>query len=195
MTEVQQAMPYTQEAVNRVLTYTIANIGRSTIASATGLTEEQILMLEMQPEFQELLAQRLEQKATESLDRDELYDSLESQALTNLHKIVARNLDPDLNLRIAMMANRAIRRSTEGPRPLDASSNQGVARLKLGKRFVEKLRRVDGTVQTQETTLEATVERVDPASIHDFLNSSDEDDTSKASGFDVASLMGAAVNA
>jgi hypothetical protein len=86
------------------------------------------------------------------LDSDFTWDALEQTALANLSKQMQRQADPELNLKVAVMANKAQRRfGANASKVLDPGN--GVARvpLSLTHRIVKRLNSTTGEQEVEET--------------------------------------------
>lgn len=86
------------------------------------------------------------------IDADFSWDSLEQQALKNLSKRMHLEQDPDFNLRVAVMANKAQRRMTDsGPKVLDPSQGGARVPLNLTSRIVKRLNAKTGDASIEVT--------------------------------------------
>lgn len=120
-------------------------------------TAEQIEELKQDAQFKQVygfIAQYvMKQNAETSLS----WDKLENLALTNLVRAVRVSQDPDLNLRVAAVANRAVRRHhNKGDVPLDPAMGGQRVMISLTERFIQKLSGRDNEERTRERTIKLT---------------------------------------
>lgn len=126
-----------------------------------GISVEQIADLQETPEFQELygvIAQHLLELSSEASIG---WDQLEAISIRNLMKEARVNRDPDFQLRLAAVANKAQRRHNKGEQILEPGAAGTRVQISLSQRFIKKLngeteiteRRVDVT-QMRNPTLD-----------------------------------------
>ncbi len=82
----------------------------------------------------------------DNIATDLTYDEIEHEALKKIMKTIDREKDVDRLVRIATMANKAIRRQKVPTNPdiLDPGSAKGQVRLTLSRRIVERLNQTQG---------------------------------------------------
>lgn len=88
---------------------------------------------------------------SDSIGVDLSYDELEARALSGLMKRVESVKDTDQLIRIAQMANRAVRRQKPMQGELNPALAQGRVNLTLTRRMVEKLQSAGGPAQIETT--------------------------------------------
>jgi hypothetical protein len=129
-----------------------------------GISVEQIADLQETPEFQELygvIAQHLLELSSEASIG---WDQLEAISIRNLMKEARVNRDPDFQLRLAAVANKAQRRHNKGEQILEPGAAGTRVQISLSQRFIKKLngeteiteRRVDVTQMRNPTLDEVT---------------------------------------
>lgn len=126
------------------------------LAQAWGFQVAEITELLTDPEFMELkqLIQVNEQQ--QFLETDSLWDALEYTSVKNLYKTIQANKDPDLNLRVAAIANKASRSNRRvGHSVLDSGAAGSRVEIKLNRKYVDK-------VNGQEVSETATITRESP---------------------------------
>lgn len=111
-----------------------------TIADILLLSIEQVVACRASPEFKEQYAAEADRSIQAQIDRDEGWDALEEEAVSQLLQNVKVMRDPKFALMAAATANRAIRRkqSVGEPKVADASKVEtNIIILNLNKGFVE----------------------------------------------------------
>lgn len=109
------------------------------IADILGVEAGQIDEVEADPIYQKIRLIIAAKHNESKMDADLSWDKLEALALKGLMKRAEFETDVDVNLRIATMANRAVRRTAlPTNNPLDASRAGEVVRLKLTTRMIER---------------------------------------------------------
>jgi hypothetical protein len=100
---------------------------------------QEIMSADKMQELKQILAAEY---ARGQIETDLSYDSLEELALKNLIGEIQRNRDPDLNIKVAALANKATRRIQSGRRILDPAGAAGTrVQLTLTKRVIEQFTR------------------------------------------------------
>jgi hypothetical protein len=109
------------------------------------------------PIYRDIEGGILSAKIEENIEVDNSWDSLEAKALENLGKVMAVNKDPELNLKVASVANRAVRRTRANNAVLDATRGEGTrATIKLTQRMMQKLGKIDDSREV-EMEVEASI--------------------------------------
>lgn len=137
---------------------------------------EEVTALLAEPDFMRLKSWYSELSQRRSLDSDDNWDSLEGKAIHNLGKIIEHNRDPDFNLKVASVANRAQRRHrAPTSTPLDPNNAGKTVNISFQKRFVKVLE--NGYV-AEEMKIEASglsqFEQADLATVSAMLGVSDK---------------------
>lgn len=111
------------------------------IAAVLGVTPEDIYEIESQDIYRQVRLLIAAEHAKSSADRHYSWDSLEQTALSNLaQRMSVMKNDPEFNLKVATLANRAQRRPMGNPeRTLDPRESGGKVSLSLTRRIVERL--------------------------------------------------------
>lgn len=131
-----------QEKRSKLAGYLAHGILPAQAAIAVGYTPARVTqLLQDDEEFIALCAEKEQALTTESLDIDSQYNELERMALTNLKKAMDLSYDPDMAYRIAMLANKAVRRSNNkfGPQqhPINGGK-QNVVQISLSVGYIER---------------------------------------------------------
>lgn len=116
------------ERLKQLARYLAHGIGAAQAGSAVGFSESKVMTLCETEDFQELLRKEKEEIVQNYVDTNSMYDRIEKKALGNIEQALRFNSDPDFNMRVAMLANRATRRGTANTpdnRPLDAAAADG----------------------------------------------------------------------
>jgi len=143
------------EATFGVVRSLYAGMSPEGVAKAYSVPVEEITELIRQPEYMQLSAWYHAQSISREHNVDEGWESLESQAVKNLNDVMTLNKDPELNLKIATIANRAQRRHKQpSSTPLDPNKSGRLVTISLNERYVKELG--DGTTQVVERS--ATVD-------------------------------------
>lgn len=129
----------------------VMDVPSEQIVQILGVTSQELQELTSTAEFQELKGFIGQHVLELNSGKDLTWDQLEKKALENLMNATRFNQDPDLNLRIAAIANKAVRRHSAPSQPLDALGGHGtVVKLQLTERFIRKLNSPTGPIQIEE---------------------------------------------
>lgn len=109
------------------------------IAEVLGVTTEEVLELQLDEEFKQVQMAVSAHHAKRSVEMDSNWDAIEQRALGNLATSLQYNKDPELNLRVAAVANKAVRRHRKEQRVLDPSHMGTRVQITLTHRMIEKL--------------------------------------------------------
>lgn len=155
----------------------VLGTGVEQFAEVMGLRLEDLRELKLTDDYQEIYA-------TIALDHNDMrtdtafnWDMLEQQSLKNLAKKAPYIYDVDTNLRIAAVANKALRRGNDRNQNgvLDPSAAGSVVRIQLSERMIQKLTR-GGEIESQERRRSITFsgDDLNPsfASLSEFLQQS-----------------------
>lgn len=145
-----------------VAKHVILGVGVADIAEIIGAEENEVTeLLESDEDYKEIEGYIRKQYASAQADVDISWDGIEAVALANLSKSIQNDHDPDLNLRVAAVANKAQRRHSRRATHTLTPSGGAHVHLKLTKRFVEKL---NGGGAAVEKTIEMTIDSANPPS-------------------------------
>jgi len=126
------------EVVSKAARFAAFGVTDAVIADAIGVSVSEVQALRQTGVFQQAHATAVSELAEIDVERDASWDDLERKALQNLKYVLGISKDPDLNLRVAAMANKATRRTRVMNQPVDAVVGTRVT-LKLTRRTVERL--------------------------------------------------------
>lgn len=129
----------------------VAGIDSQGIAELMGVSRaevDEITETQLYKDCRLLLAQEF---ARGRMEADFSWDSLEQHALKNLSKRIQFEQDPEFNLKVAVMANKAQRRITGGKEVLDPSQGGVRVPLNLTSRIVKRLNQKTGEASIEET--------------------------------------------
>ena len=122
------------------------------IASTIGITKADIDELMQDQEYKDVRLLVGAEQAKERVERDYGWDGIEGIAVKKLQKRAALENDTDTLLRIAAVANKAIRRAAPAKdSPLDPSRAAALVPLTLTQRFTEKLNGSGQAIERQVT--------------------------------------------
>jgi hypothetical protein len=164
VTEVPGEKIYSGEEAQyaRIAKYLAANVAQRDIAIAEGLTDGRISQLLDDPGYQRVQQEVFSSMAAKALSVDEGWDDIERVALKNLGEAMKYSRDPDLNLRVAAIANKAVRHVTRRGNQVVNAPTAGRAQLTLSTKMIEKLNGVNGSAERgQEQQLQITGEASD----------------------------------
>lgn len=131
--------------------HVVFGMSPESIAEIFDVSVEEIQEILNEREFEEVKLVVAELHAKVSIETDYSWDAAESIALKNLIGVLERDKDPDLNLKVAAIANKALRRNRIQRRPLEATAGSMI-QLTLTKRLVNKLTDLsNGAIQVQES--------------------------------------------
>ena len=129
------------ELVERIAHMIVFGAAAESIMLACSMSEEQFLQVQEWPEFKECVARLQSDQFEQQRLVDQGWDFLEAKSIENLAKVVEYNRDPDLNLRIARVANQASR-THRGKRNTEQPINPELAKtvvVNLGVKFVQNI--------------------------------------------------------
>lgn len=144
-------MDVTQEKVERALgrvvpevhltiaKHSVLGVSSADIAEVLGFEEAEVAELLDEEGYKEVESYIRQQYATAQADMDISWDGLEQQALQNLGQVMRADKDPDLNLRVAAIANKAQRRHQRRSQRTLVPGGGSYVQLKLTKRFVNQI--------------------------------------------------------
>lgn len=122
------------------------------IASTIGITKAEIDELMLEQDYKDVRLLVGAEQAKERVERDYGWDGIESIAVEKLTKRASLENDTDTLLRIAAVANKAIRRAAPAKdSPLDPSQAAALVPLTLTQRFTEKLNGTGAVLERQVT--------------------------------------------
>ena len=119
---------------------------RESVAQILGVSDSEVQELMDSQDYKDVHLLVAAQYNHDSVETDLTYDEIESAALKKIAKAIDRERDVDRLVRIATMANKAVRRQKmpSGSDALDPGSAKGVVRLTLSRRIVERLNGTQG---------------------------------------------------
>jgi len=106
---------------------------------SNGITVPQIEELQQTESFQALYSLIAQHMLTLASDTAIGWDELEAQSIRNLMREARVSRDPEFNLRLAAVANRAVRRHKLGEQILDPGAAGTRVQITLSQRFINKL--------------------------------------------------------
>lgn len=130
--------PIEPDRLEKIARMMLFDIPQKNIAVAVGLTESRISQIIATEGFSTILEGFAAEKFEQYETLNDGWDKAEAYALNNLLKTMEHTLDPDLNLRVAAVANKAQRRGRFNNRPIDGREGARVV-FHLTAQFVEKL--------------------------------------------------------
>jgi hypothetical protein len=155
------------EKIVKLINYGATN---AEIAQATGLEEAEIVQVRAMPAFIAKLADSAYEEFDNFTTMNDAWDKLEQMSLVNVLQVVEYNKDPDFNLKVAMLANKAQRRGLKTNKPIQATAPTRTV-IVMNQQFVELLQ-ADGrnrAVITGEST--SVIEQIENnVKSQDFLN-------------------------
>lgn len=105
-----------------------------------------------------------------NVDTDLTYDEIEQKALRNLNRKMDNISDPDKLVRIAVMANRAVRRQSPNRSPtLDPGRAGQQVQLTLSRRMVERLQNGGSRTEDQQISITGPFKSPTFEQVSDFL--------------------------
>lgn len=134
----------------------VVGIDEAGLCDLLGATKEEIAEVTADPVYKTIRLLIAAEHAKESVDADLNWDGIEGTALRALALRVKNTVDTDTLLRIAAVANKAVRRHRDnGPKILDPSIAGQRVGLSLTRRIYEKLE--NGTTRVAEETRSISV--------------------------------------
>ena len=140
--------------------FLLHGISSKSICESFGFSESRLSQIKSEKLFIDVQQLVIADASDALVETDSAWDRIEGKALHNIEQYLKFSRDPEMSLKIAVHANKAIRRTRPGNRPLE-QSNAGKTVISLSKRMVEKLRATSQSGEMQEseraTTVTATV--------------------------------------
>lgn len=159
LTKDVNELPIPLEHVRTVAKYMVYGISASAICESFDLSQDEFATLQTHPVFLQLKDEAQGATAKRDVETDEGWDDLEHKALGNLAFALKFNKDPDLNLRVAAVANKAIRRVRNTPRVLDGNQGTRIP-LVLTERIVQKF--ASGDSIAEERKISVNIDKLNP---------------------------------
>lgn len=103
--------------------YIAHGVSQEAAGAAVGFSPSRVTQLLDDEDFKVILAQETQEIVINYVDTNSAYDKIERKALNNLQVAMEYNRDPDFNMRVALMANRAVRRGEDTRRPTNSPLN------------------------------------------------------------------------
>jgi len=127
--------------LQRVAKFVAMDVPMHQIAHAVNLPAEKLEQLTQLPAFKAVLEAHVTEQleAHETLNRG--WDTVEDLAVSHILEHLQATPDPDFALRVAAVANKAVRRGAAGNRPLEAQTQSVV--INLSTHFVQKLQQLN----------------------------------------------------
>jgi hypothetical protein len=136
----------------------VLDMDSEAIASILGVTKDELAEIESDQVYKDCRLLIAQEHARGIADGDLSWDALEQQALKNLLKrMMHLESDPDFNLKVAAVANRASRKMSNQSkdRVLDPTTGGSKVQLTLTSRIVQRL-----SDSTRTVTIEESLEQV-----------------------------------
>lgn len=162
------------DKLKKLAVFLAHGVNQTQAGSAVGFSPAVVTQLLGNSEFQALVSTEEESITQGYIDINQSYDTLERKALSNLESTLKYSQDPDLNLRIAMLANKATRRGTSyGNHPLNGAAGGKVV-LNLSLSYVNMVNG-DKTPEKKEAAddepIEGSLVETTVKKVNNFLNS------------------------
>jgi hypothetical protein len=140
--------------------YLAHGIDPSAAATAVGFSRSRVSQLLQTEDFKALVAERSHEILTQYVDMNKTYDEIERTALKNVAEVLKWNRDPDLNMKAAMLANRAVRRGQFGheQQPLTPNGNGERISIALSFNLIQKVQRGEFAPDEQMKVVNGTTE-------------------------------------
>lgn len=136
--------PKIHRMLHKVAAMVSDNVPQVEIAKVMGVSEGRITQLKDDEKFQEVLSQAQIAKLKQYEEMDDTWDAVELKAIQKLKITLSLFNDPEMVLRIAAVANKAIRRSSSFNKPI-MPMNGGRIELTFSQNFIDA-RSVNGNV-------------------------------------------------
>ena len=168
----------TQDRQRKLAKYIAHGVDPAQAGIAVGFNLSQVVALQEDQRFLQVLQEERAEIVNSQVDVNSLYDELEKAALKNLQATAKISADPELNMRIAIMANRAQRRGSGfGPTNAPLNGKGGQVKIQLGVTFVNKVKDsqgVDKQENVQTIEMEATdMDTASPQQVEDAFKAID----------------------
>lgn len=129
----------------------VAGLDSQMVADLLGVGREEVDEITETQVYKDVRLLLAQEYARGRVDADFSWDSLEQTALKNLSKRMHLENDPDFNLKVAMVANKAQRRFDSAPKVLDPSTGSARVPLTLTNRIIKRLNTKTGEASIEET--------------------------------------------
>lgn len=124
-----------RQRLEQLAGYLAHGINAVQAAAAVGYSSARVSQLLQTEDFQSMVSEKSHELLTAYIDTNKTYDDIERTALKNVADALKFNRDPDLNMRAAMLANRAIRRGQFGYQQSPLSPVNSGQRINLNLSF------------------------------------------------------------
>lgn len=161
------------ETTLAIAKHAVMGLSGTDIADVMGLTEAELGEIQATEIFQRVRKYVAAQYLENGINRDAGWDSLEDTALANLHHTMKFNKDPDLNLRVAAVANKAIRRQRELREDALGVRNGARVELTLTQRFVKAIEGGQPMIEPNQRQLR----QANPVDVVQFLGKEETEKT------------------
>lgn len=138
---MQEPIHSDHEKMKKLAGYLAHGFAPGQAGASVGFSATRVAQLLEQEDFKELVAQETAQLTEQYANVNRALDALEARSLGNLVQQLSYNQDPDLNLRVAVFANKAVRRGRENPigQPINPANHGDTVQVNLHFNFVQKL--------------------------------------------------------
>lgn len=127
----------------------IVGVSHAQIATTLGVDESRISQVCALETYAQIKQQIVTEKSQYNRDINDKWDNLEKVALNNVTEAMKYNKDPDFNLRVASVANRAARKGGTGQPSINNVPGMRVA-ISLPITFVNMIRENGGMLMTKK---------------------------------------------
>ena len=159
------SLPVAEDKTRKLARYIAHGVDPAQAGIAVGLNLSEVGALQGSPDWQEILQEERAEIVNSQVDINKMYDQLERDALRNLQQTAQISMDPELNMRIAIMANRAQRKgSGHGPANEPLNGKGGQVKISLGINFINKVKEVGIDKAENAHTIEVEATEVNAAS-------------------------------
>lgn len=143
------------ERLEKLAEYLAHGIANNAAGAAVGYSPGRVSQLLQQDDFLQMVTEKRAEMTEQYVNVNTALDALEARSLANLLTQVSVNQDPDLNLRVASFANKAMRRGQANPlgKPIDPQGADNLIKLEFNVAFVQNIQQgkvLDGRDPTKE---------------------------------------------
>ena len=160
-----------KEKLTQLARYLAHGVAHEQAGNAVGFSASRVSQLLTEEDFQTILREQMQELVVNYIDINTAYDRIEKKALQNLELNARVNSDPDFNMRLALLANRANRKgetAVRPNRPIDAAGVDGQRiAINLSLNFVKQIQ--SGPMQATQAVTVARTE-LDVATPSDVSN-------------------------
>lgn len=166
---MQEPITSDHEKLSKLAGYLAHGFMPSQAGAAVGFSAGRVSQLLNQEDFKQLVADKTAELTEQYANVNRALDTLEARSLGNLVQQLSYNQDPDLNLRVAIFANKAVRRGQQNPigQPIVPVKNGDVVNINLNLNFVQKMQN-GGSIEMRDA--QGQVESVHNSATPDIVN-------------------------